>query len=107
VPIIIIIFIMAEAFRDTRTDAEMVCADMITIAFFLMLQTGEYTGTMSDDAAFKMQYVHLYIQGRRLDSYLASTPELKSATSVSYTFTAQKNGNRNGESVQGLSSDTW
>jgi hypothetical protein len=34
VPVIIIVFIMAQAFGDTRTDAEMAIADMITITFF-------------------------------------------------------------------------
>jgi hypothetical protein len=43
VPIFIIIFIMAEAFGYARTDAEMAIADMITIAFFLLLQPSEYT----------------------------------------------------------------
>jgi hypothetical protein len=61
VPIIIIVFIMAQAFRDTCTDAEMAIANMITITFFLLLRPSEYTGTMSDDAAFKLQDFHLYI----------------------------------------------
>jgi hypothetical protein len=56
---------------------------------------------------FKLQDVHLYIQGRRLDLCLASTPELKSSTSGSYTFTTPKNGNRNEKIVQGLSGDPW
>jgi hypothetical protein len=58
---IIIIFIMAQAFEDTRTDAEMAIADMITITFFLLLRPGKYTGIMSDDAAFKLKDSHLYI----------------------------------------------
>jgi hypothetical protein len=59
VPIIIIIFIAAEAFGYTRSDEEMAIADMITIAFFFLFRPGEYTGTLSDDAAFKMQDVGL------------------------------------------------
>jgi hypothetical protein len=107
VTIIIIVFIMAHAFGDTRTDGEMAITGMITSTFFFLLQPGEYTDTVSDDAAFKLQDVHLYIQGRRLDSYNSSTAELKAAISVSYTFTAHKNGNRNEKIVQGLIGDPW
>jgi hypothetical protein len=56
VSIIIIIFIIAQAFGDTRSEEGMAIADMITITFFFLLRSGEYTGTVSDDAAFKMQY---------------------------------------------------
>jgi hypothetical protein len=44
---------------------------MIKIAFFFFLRPREYTGTVSDDAAFKIQDVGLYIQGRRLDLFAA------------------------------------
>jgi hypothetical protein len=107
VPIIIIIFIAAQAFGDTRSEEEMAIADMITIAFFFLLLSGEYTITLSDDAAFKMQDVVLYIQGCKVDLFAANTDEVKSATSASYTFTTQKNGNRNEKMVQGLSGDNW
>jgi hypothetical protein len=100
VPIIVITLIMAEAFRDTSTDVEMAIADL-----FLLFLPGKYTGTMSDDAAFKLQDVHLYIQGRQLYSCLTSTPELISATSVSYTSTRQKHGNRKEKIVHGFSGD--
>jgi hypothetical protein len=40
VPIIIIVFIMAQSFGDTRTDAGMAVADMIMIALFLLLRPG-------------------------------------------------------------------
>jgi hypothetical protein len=32
---------------------------------------------------------------------------LEATTSVAYTFTTQKNGNRNGTLIQGLISDPW
>jgi hypothetical protein len=67
----------------------MIIADMITIAFLFLLQPGEYTGTVSDDVAFKMQDVGLYIQGCKLDLFTAVAAEVKSATSASYTFTTQ------------------
>jgi hypothetical protein len=90
VPITIISFIVAQAFGATRSDEEMAIADMIVIAFFFLLQPGEYTGTISDDAAFRLQDVGLYIQGRKLDLLAASDAELKISTSASYTFTTQK-----------------
>jgi hypothetical protein len=105
--IIIIIFITAQAFGDTRSEEEIVIADMIAIAFFFLLCPGEYTGTVSDDSIFKLQDVSLYIQGRKLDLFTASEAEIKSATSASYTFTTQKNGNRNEKLVQGLIGDPW
>jgi hypothetical protein len=65
VPIIIFIFITAQAFGDTRSEEEMAIADMIAIVFFFLLRPGEYTGTVSDDAASKLQDVSLCIQGRK------------------------------------------
>jgi hypothetical protein len=107
VPIIIIIFITAQAFGDTRLDDEMAIADMITIAFFFLMRPGEYTGTLWDDAAFKLQDVGLYVQGCKLDLFAANYADIKSITSVSYIFTTQKNGNRNEKLVHGLSGDPW
>jgi hypothetical protein len=100
-------FIAAQAFGDTHLDDEMAIADMINIAFFFLLRPGEYTGTLSDDAAFKLQDVGLYIQGCKLDLFAANDAEIKSATSVSYTFNTQKNGHRNEKLVHGLSGDPW
>jgi hypothetical protein len=88
--IIIIIFIAAQAFGDTRLDEEMTISNMITIAFFFHLRPGEYTGTLSDDAAFKLQDVGLYIHGCKLDLFAANDADIKSTTPVSYTFTTQK-----------------
>jgi hypothetical protein len=41
---------------------EMAITGMIAITFFFLLRTGEYTGTLYDDATFKLQDVNLYIQ---------------------------------------------
>jgi hypothetical protein len=107
IPITIIFFIVAQALGSTRSDEEMAIVDMIVIAFFFLLRPGEYTGTISDDTAFKQQDVGLYVQGRKLDLLAAPEAELRMATSASYTFTTQKNGNRNEKVVQGLSGDPW
>jgi hypothetical protein len=105
--IITIIFILAQAFGKTRDTAEMAIADMIVIAFLFFLRQGEYTGTLSDDAAFKIEDVSLYIQGHKLDFTTASDAEIKASTSASYTFTTQKNNNCNEKVVQGLTGDPW
>jgi hypothetical protein len=103
IPIIIIIYILLQAYDNHRSDSDLAIADMIVIAFFFMLHPGEYIGTTSDDAPFRLQDVHLYIGGRKLDSTTSSLAELDAATSVSYKFTTRKNGIRDGKLVQGRS----
>jgi hypothetical protein len=100
---IIIIYILAQAYDNHRSDSDLAVADMIVIAFFFLLRPGEYTGTTSYDAPFRLQDVNLYIGGRKLDSATASLAELHAATSVSYKFTTQKNGIRDEKLVQGRS----
>jgi hypothetical protein len=50
VPITIIIFLLAQAYGITGHDDTQALADMIAIAFFFLLQPGEYTGTAIDDS---------------------------------------------------------
>jgi hypothetical protein len=85
----------------------MAIADMIFVAFFSLLRPGDYTGTLFDDAAFKIEGVSLYVQGHKLDFAIASGAEIKASTSVSYTFTTHKNNNRNDKVVQGFRGDPW
>lgn len=85
---------------DTATQA---ITDMIILAFFFLLRPGEYTGTANDDTPFRLQDIQLLIGERRLDLLHATEADLWRATSVSLTFTTQKNGVR-GEIVNhGLS----
>jgi hypothetical protein len=99
VSIIIIIIIMAQAFGDKLDD-------MIIVTFFSLLP-GEYTRTLSYDAAFKIEDFSLYVQGCKLDFDTASDAEIKASTSASYTFMIKKNNNCNEKVVQGLSDDPW
>jgi hypothetical protein len=103
IPIIIILYILAQAYDNHRLESNLAIADMIVIAFFFLLRPGEYTGTTSDDAPFRLEDVHLYIGGRKLDSHTASLAELDAASSVSYKFTTQKNGIRDEKLVQSRS----
>jgi hypothetical protein len=76
---------------------------MICIAFFFMLRSGEYTGTTSDNTPFRLEDVSAYVRDRKLNVLLCSEAELDATTSVSYTFTTQKNGTRDEKIVQGPS----
>jgi hypothetical protein len=52
--------IISLAFSDHPSDASQTIVDMTIIAFFL-LRPGEYTGTTSDDAAFRLCNLQLWI----------------------------------------------
>ena len=90
IPIVIIrhVITMASTIVDTAV------ADMILIAFFFLLRPGEYTGSNNDDTPFRLADVQLFINRRRLAFLTCSDADLAAATSVSLTFTSQKNGVR-------------
>jgi hypothetical protein len=79
---IIIIFILAQAFGQERDEGSVAIVDMITIALFYLLRPGVYTGTTPDDAAFCIEDVALYIQDRHLDSMKATAAEIAAADAV-------------------------
>jgi hypothetical protein len=105
IPILIVIFVLAQAYGLTRDEGSKAIGDMITIAFFYLLRPGEYTGTTSDYVDFRVEEIALYIQDRRLDSMTATPSELAAADSVAYTCTTQKNGRRGEKMVHGTSGD--
>jgi hypothetical protein len=96
---------MSQAFGRERKEEDLDIADMITIAFFFVLRSGDYTGTTSYDTSFRLEDVALYIRDRRLYFMTASFAELDPAASVSYDFTTQKNVTWDEKLVQGLSGD--
>ncbi|KAL7562531.1 hypothetical protein ACA910_008237 [Epithemia clementina (nom. ined.)] len=67
-------------------------ANAIGIAFFFLLRPGEYTGTTTDNTPFRLADIQVAIGSRHLPWHTALTANLLAATSVSYTFTSQKNG---------------
>ena len=88
---------------DNGTAKDRAVADMIIIAFFFLLRPGEYTGTENDDTPFRFQDIQLCI-GQLVIPLLTSTnAQLWAATSVSLTFTTQKNGVRGEVVNHGLS----
>ena len=76
---------------------------MIIVAFFFLLRPGDYTGTANDDTPFRFQDIQLFVNDRSLHLLTASAADLWSATSVSFTFTTQKNGVRGEIMNHGLS----
>jgi predicted ATP-binding protein involved in virulence len=98
-----ILYILDQAYGDNRTIADTAIADMICISVFFLLRPGESTDTTANDTPFRLEDVGVYICDRKLDNAFASDIELDSATSVSYTFTTQKNGTCDKKLVQGRS----
>jgi hypothetical protein len=105
VPIIVIIYILQQAFGDLPLPDRQAVADMCTIAFYFLLRPGEYTGKTSDDIPFRLQDVALHVGTLRLDNMLASLTDIQAADSVSYTFTTQKNDTKGEILTHGLSGD--
>ena len=95
VPITLIIFILQQAYNDTRRSDQCLLANIICVAFFFLLRPGEYTGTTRDDRPFHLEDVALFLHQRRLQFWTAPRHEIEAATNVSYTFTTQKNGEMN------------
>ena len=66
-------------------------ANMICIAFFYCMRPSKYTGTTTDDQAFTLDDVTVYIGAQRLNHATCSDLELRVATQTTYCFTKQKN----------------
>jgi hypothetical protein len=105
VPIIIILFILHQSYHNDSSEDRKAIADTITIAFYFLLRPGEYTGTTSDDTPFRLQDIELHIDDRLLDLFHSTVAELNAATTVSLTFTTQKNGTKGEVLTHGLSTD--
>jgi hypothetical protein len=108
VPIIIVMFILSHDNADTTIPEDRrAIADLICIAFYFLLWPGEYTGTTSDDAPFRLKDVEFHVNDLALDTLQAPLSQLAAATTVSLTFTTQKNGNKGEVLTHGLSTDPW
>jgi hypothetical protein len=93
VPIAIIRHVLTAALLSASID-NLVVADMIVLAFFVLLRPGEYAATTSDATPLRMCDVQLFIGPVRIDPATADEQSLWSATFASLTFTTQKNGVR-------------
>ena len=89
-PVCIVLRILEYCFENP-TPMRRAVANMICIAFYFCLRPGEYTGTTTDDQAFSLNDITLYLLNRRLSLKDASDDEIEAATQVTYRFTRQKN----------------
>ena len=80
---------MAAASNDQELQA---VADMIIISFFFLLRPGDYIGTKSDRAPFRLSYVTFSVGRTVFDTATATDNELAATTFVILIFTPQKNG---------------
>jgi hypothetical protein len=96
IPIQLILAILSIAYQTTTTstDAAKAIADMTVVAFYYLLRPGQYTGTVTDDAAFRLQDLQMFIGDRFVDPSVAPLSDLEAVTSASLVFTNQKNGVR-------------
>lgn len=70
-----------------------VLADMLIIAFFFLLQPGEYVHSTAKEAApFRLQDVHLFRGPVKLNLHTISDASIAQATSCGLEFFTQKNG---------------
>jgi hypothetical protein len=108
VPIIIVMFILSHANADTIIPGDCrAIADLICIAFYFLLRPREYTGTTSDDTPFRLKDVEFHVNDLALDTLRAPLSQLEADTTVSLTFTTQKNGNKGEVLTHGPSTDLW
>lgn len=90
IPIMVIhrIFAVAHASNDPFKQGT---ANMIGLAFFFLLQPGEYTDSPSDTSPFWFLDVQMWIGQQRLNLCTASAAQCSTATFCSLTFRDQKN----------------
>jgi hypothetical protein len=93
IPIQLILTILSIAYHATNisTNTAKAIGDMTVIAFYYLLRLGEYTGTATDDAAFRLQDLQLFIGDCFVDPCVTPFSDLEAATSASLVFTNQKN----------------
>jgi hypothetical protein len=92
IPITVIHRIVVLATSDVVDDTFQAASDMIIIAFFFLLCTGEYTDNNKDP--FHLTDTQLFIGDTRILLLTAPASELCLAWFASLTFTSQKNGVR-------------
>jgi hypothetical protein len=90
IPISVIRRIATLATENTGDDTSRAAADMVIIAFFFLLQPGEYTDNETNP--FCLTDTQLFIGNTRRTLLTAPAEELRQARFASLTFTSQKNG---------------
>ena len=106
VPIQLVKAVVDNAHAADRANVWAV-ADMTCLGFFFLLRPGEHTKA-KDNHPFRLQDVTLYIGSQQVTPTPA-TPDAvyRAITSVTLTFTTQKNGVRGEITAHGLSGDPF
>ena len=66
-------------------------SQLLVYSFFFLLRPGEYSGTTTDNQAFTLNDVYLYLGKQKLSLATATDSDLEAATSYALHFTTQKN----------------
>ena len=93
IPITLVIRALLFASQTNRTLECKMAANMMCIVFFFLLCPGEYTKMTTDDHAFALDNVALFIGTRRLHNKNSSEPELLTSMMLQSTFTTQISNN--------------
>ena len=103
IPIQVIVKLLKTAYQSPARDLRAI-ADMACIGFFFLMRPGEHTFS-STETPFHVEDVKLY-QGPHVINWRTATSAIfNSATSVSLTFTTQKNGVKGEIITHGRSGD--
>jgi len=106
IPIQVVRAVVNAAHNVQHADDGTRCiADMICLGFFFLLRPGEHTFTR-DNTPFHLQDARVYIGNIRITNFRTATDaQFRAATSVSLTFTTQKNGVKGEVITHGRSGD--
>ena len=92
IPVCIVLSALEFAAGDAHGSPTLLAiANLMCIAFYFCLRPGEYTGTTTDDQAFSLNNVNLFVGGRRLSLKDSSDADILASTRVHLTFDKQKN----------------
>jgi hypothetical protein len=99
--------VVHHAYHDDDTPEDFAAiADMICLGFFFLCRPGEHTLT-TDNTPFKLEDVTLYRGGTQYTYEQCHPVEFDNATSVTLTFTTQKNGVKNEIIRNGMTGDPF
>jgi hypothetical protein len=90
VAILIMIFILHQAYASNSSEDRKAITNLITTAFYLLLFPGEYTGTTSNDTPFRLEEVELHVHDCLLDTMTATPDDLATTTTVYLTSPRRK-----------------
>jgi hypothetical protein len=93
IPLIVLLNVMGLA-STANTIEGLAIADMIAIAFFLLLRPGEYTAPKQDNSPFRLQDVLLTVGPNRYTGSTLPLHLIPAVTFGTFTVTNQKNGIR-------------